>query len=146
MHPEDSSDSRKLSKQYHLKHERELRGLTQSQVAEHIGTTQINVSRWENGNTLPSPYYRQQLSEFFGKSIQELGLLHENNAEHEKAMFTVQDTSTSSISHESTSSLPIWHVPYRRNPFFTGREDTLAHLQCCTQKYQNGQFNSSAGN
>ena len=126
MHPEGSSDSRKLSKQVYLKHERELRGLTQSQVAEHIGTTQINVSRWENGNTLPSPYYRQQLSDFFGKSIQELGLLHENNEEHEKA--TVPDTSTSNISQAAISSLPIWHVPYRRNPFFTGREDTLAHL------------------
>ena len=118
MNPEDTSDSRKLSKQFRLKRERELRGLTQSQVAEHIGTTQINVSRWENGNTLPSPYYRQQLSEFFGKSIQELGLLHENNAEHEKAMFIIQDTSTSSISHESTSSLPIWHVPLSQSIFY----------------------------
>ncbi len=113
MHPEDSSDGKKLSKLSLLKRERELRGLTQSQVAEHIGTTQINVSRWEKGNTFPSPYYRQQLSDFFGKSIQELGLLHEGNEEHEL---------------DTTSSLPIWHVPYRRNPFFTGREDTLAHL------------------
>ncbi len=130
MYTEDSSDSRKLSKRntFHLKHERELRGLTQSQVAEQIGTTQINVSRWENGITVPSPYYRQQLSELFGKSIQDLGLLHESNEEHEQEMLPVSDTSTSSISHESTSFLPVWHVPFRRNPFFTGREDTLAHL------------------
>jgi tetratricopeptide (TPR) repeat protein/DNA-binding XRE family transcriptional regulator len=127
---EDSSNSRKISRRsaFHLKHERELRGWTQSEVAERIGTTQINVSRWEKGTFVPSPYYRQRLSELFRKSIQELGLIGKGSEEQETETSTVLDTSTSRISHESTSFLPVWHVPYRRNPFFTGREDILAHL------------------
>ena len=102
--------------------------MTQSQVAEYVGTTQINVSRWENGITLPGPYYRQQLSKLFGKSIQDLDLLHESSEQPEKEIPIVPDTFPTSIFHESTSFLPLWYVPYSRNPFFTGREDTLAHL------------------
>src|SRR5438552_18194425 len=28
----------------------------------------------------------------------------------------------------TTTLSPLWNVPYRRNPFFTGREEILAHL------------------
>ena len=58
MDNEDASNIRKnsrvtLSK---LKREREQRGWTQSELAERVGTTQVNVSRWEKGMTLPGPY------------------------------------------------------------------------------------------
>lgn len=105
-----------------LKQQREERGWTQSQVAEMIGTTQINISRWENGNTVPGPYYRQRLAVLFGKNLHELGLLSEvevNSAEQENVI------SASSDSHPYFS---IWNVPYRRNPFFTGREGILVIL------------------
>lgn len=133
MSTEDSSDSKKLSRRgaFHLKHERELRGWTQSYVAERVGTTQINVSRWEKGITAPSPYYRQQLSQLFGKSIQELGLLSESSEEHTGGASIVADVSLSS---GPSSSLPLWYVPYRRNPFFTGREEILAHLHTALKK------------
>src|SRR5262249_17333825 len=29
---------------------------------------------------------------------------------------------------ESNEPLPLWNVPYRRNPYFTGREDVLSQL------------------
>lgn len=133
MSIEDTSESRKLSKRsaFHLKHERELRGWTQSYVAEQVGTTQINVSRWENGITAPSPYFRQQLSELFGKSIQELGLISESSEEHTTDAIVVTDAPTS---HERSSPLPLWYVPYRRNPFFTGRDEILAHLHTALKK------------
>jgi len=57
-----------------LKHERERHGWTQDQVAVMLGTTQVNVSRWENGPTTPSLHYREKLRELFGKSDQELEL------------------------------------------------------------------------
>src|SRR5205807_738991 len=118
MGTEDTSDAKKISRPAisRLKREREQRNWTQSELAEHIGTTRINVSRWENGVTTPSPYYRQRLGELFGKSIQELGLVPESSEEHNKEVATFSDTPDS---HASTPPLPIWNVPHRRNPFFT---------------------------
>src|SRR6266567_7863336 len=83
MSTEDASEAKKFSRPVfsRLRQEREQRALTQSEVAERLGTTQINISRWENGITVPSPFYRQKLGELFGKSIQELGLIPESSEE-----------------------------------------------------------------
>ncbi len=76
MNTGDASEDKKFSEPLsRLKQERELRAWTQSEVAERIGTTQVNVSRWEKGITVPGPYYRQKLGELFSKSIDELGLI-----------------------------------------------------------------------
>ena len=107
-----------------LKQEREQRGWTQSEVAERIGSTRINVSRWENGITVPSPYYRKMLGEVFGKSILELGLIPESQGDHTVQAVMPPDTD----SRLSVPAQPIWNVPYLRNPFFTGRKAILTHL------------------
>jgi tetratricopeptide (TPR) repeat protein len=104
-----------------LRQERELRAWTQSELAERIGTTQINVSRWENGVTVPSPYYRQKLAGLFEKNVQELGFRHETGDIEEAELLESPEN------HRSPTPLP-WNVPYHRNRFFTGREGTLAHL------------------
>jgi transcriptional regulator with XRE-family HTH domain/DNA polymerase III delta prime subunit len=52
------------------------RGWSQQEVADRIGTTSVNVSRWERGATSPSPYFRQQLCVLFDASAHELGFLH----------------------------------------------------------------------
>ncbi len=124
MGTEDASEVKKFSRPVvsRLRQERERRAWTQSDVAERIGTTQINISRWENGITFPGPYYRQRLGELFGKSFQELGLIPENSEEHN------EPASTLSGIPDSIPPAPTWNVPYRRNPFFTGREEILAHL------------------
>src|SRR5436309_3910279 len=122
MGTEDASEAKKFSRSVvsRLRQERDRYAWTQSEVAERIGTTQINVSRWENGITVPSPYYRQRLGELFGKSMQELGFIPASTEERNAAITTFSGT--------SDPPLPIWNVPYRRNPFFTGREEILAHL------------------
>jgi tetratricopeptide (TPR) repeat protein len=127
MGTEDASDTKKNPRPTisRLKRERERRGWTQSELAERIGTTQVNVSRWEKSVTTPSPYYRQKLAELFGKSIQELGFIIESGEERNEEIASFSDTSDS---HTSSLELPIWYVPLRRNPFFTGREETLVHL------------------
>src|SRR5947209_5915669 len=127
MSTEDASEAKKISRSFvsRLRQEREQRDWTQSEVAERIGSTRINISRWENGITTPGPYYRQRLGELFGKSTQELGLIPESSEEHNQEVATFSDTPDS---HTSTPSPPIWNVPHRRNPFFTGREEILAHL------------------
>src|SRR5258708_8867110 len=64
-----------------LRTAREKRDWTQAEVAEMIGTTSVNVSRWENGITFPSRYYRQKLCALYGASARELGLTHESEEE-----------------------------------------------------------------
>ena len=126
MNTGDASEDKKFFRPLsRLKQERELRAWTQSEVAERIGTTQVNVSRWEKGITTPGPYYRQKLGELFSKSIDELGLIS----------LKTEEVDTSAPLSDSTPSLfpPIWNVPYRRNPFFTGREDILNHLNAVLQ-------------
>lgn len=122
MSTKDPEDAKKSSHPalLRLKREREKHGWTQSELAERVGTTQVNVSRWEKGTTLPGPYYRQKLGEIFGKNIQELDLLPEQS----------EELPIAPISHtpDSPASLPLWNVPYRRNAFFTGREEILLHL------------------
>lgn len=48
-----------------LKELRIENGLTQSQFAEAIGTSQKNISRWELGETEPSAYYIKKIAEFY---------------------------------------------------------------------------------
>jgi tetratricopeptide (TPR) repeat protein/transcriptional regulator with XRE-family HTH domain len=76
-------------------------GWSQQELADLLGTTPVNISRWENGVIFPSPYFRQRLSEAFGKSPDALGLTRDPRIEH---------------------------IPIARNPYFTGREHLLALL------------------
>lgn len=57
----------------HLAEERKSHRWSQKEVAEYLGTTQHNVSRWERGVTRPGPYFRTRLCTLFGKSAEELG-------------------------------------------------------------------------
>ena len=66
------------------------------------------VYRWEREGVLPHHVYRRALSSLFGKSPKELGLVKDE--------------------------IPFWNVPYRRNPFFTGRDDVLTQLHLMLEK------------
>lgn len=113
-----------------LKQERERRGWTQSQLAEKTGTTQTNVSRWEKGDTVPGPYYRQRLGALFGKTLVELGFVVEVEDERNTKDKQVDQT----VESPASQTQKIWHVPSRRNPFFTGREETLVYLHTMLTK------------
>ena len=90
---------------------------SQVYVATMIGTNDVTVSRWESGATFPSLYYRQQLCELFGKSVEELGLIP-----------PLAEPAREEPPPAAAPRPAIWRVPYRRNPFFTGREALLEHL------------------
>src|SRR5579859_7708950 len=57
-----------------LRYERERRGWSQADIAEKTSCDAKTVGRWESGERLPRPYYRQLLCELFGKNAEELGL------------------------------------------------------------------------
>src|SRR5215469_5805898 len=71
-------------KQHPLKAERVLRGWSQARVAEALNTTVRTISRWEQGQALPYPFYREQLCQLFGKNARQLGLLPGQEAEEEE--------------------------------------------------------------
>ncbi|GCE25581.1 hypothetical protein KDA_10650 [Dictyobacter alpinus] len=72
--------------------------LSQQEVADDIGTTYVNVSRWERGITRPNPYFRRKLSALFNKTEAELDLLP---AKSERASRTT----------EAAAAVPIVPVP-----------------------------------
>lgn len=41
-------------------------GMTQKDLADKLGVTNVTVSRWEKGEYVPSPRYIKQMSEMFG--------------------------------------------------------------------------------
>jgi peptide/nickel transport system substrate-binding protein len=58
-----------------LRRARSLKGWSQADLAEQVGTSFEIVSRWERGVTVPSPYYRERLCAVLGQSAEDLGLL-----------------------------------------------------------------------
>ncbi len=101
-----------------LQHERKLNGWSQEYIAEKVGTTAKNISRWERGDNKPVPYYREKLTQLFGKNAEELGFLDETT--HVVTIQIQQQTPTRSdlqnanndiiqyeeINHSATSEMP----------------------------------------
>jgi tetratricopeptide (TPR) repeat protein/transcriptional regulator with XRE-family HTH domain len=50
------------------------KGWSQRELADQVGTTYVNISRWERNQTRPSPYFRSKLCKLFGKTEEELDL------------------------------------------------------------------------
>ena len=63
-----------------LRRARILKGWSQAELAEKVGTSFEMVSRWERNVTVPSPRYRRQLCAVLGKSAEELGLIRDREA------------------------------------------------------------------
>jgi transcriptional regulator with XRE-family HTH domain len=61
----------------HLIEARHARQWSQQQLAAALGTTHVNVSRWERSITKPNPYFRYKLCKLFGKTEAELDLTNE---------------------------------------------------------------------
>ena len=109
----------KASSRQRLSAERMRRRWTQLEVADQLGTTPGNVSRWERGITSPGPYFCRKLCELFGKCAQELGLSWDES-----------DDTADHNTHPSASvadSFLRTMLP-RSTPCFPGDEDLLAHV------------------
>jgi tetratricopeptide (TPR) repeat protein/transcriptional regulator with XRE-family HTH domain len=69
-----------------LKYEREMHGWSQLEVAGMVGSTTVNVSRWERGITSPAPFLRRKLCELFDKDAVALGLLRVQESDTETTL------------------------------------------------------------
>ena len=98
-------NDKKLSGNSLLREARLGRGWSQQALADLVGTIPNIISRWENGTTFPSPYFRQRLCVVFGKTPAELGLVP-----------------------PALQASGVWNVPVVRSPYFVGREALLALL------------------
>ena len=98
---------------------------SQEELAEKVGTTALNIGRWERGVNQPGHFFRRKLCEVFAMAAQDLGLSVSNESAE-----TPQAPSTIAVPASTVPSpVHVWNVPYRRNLFFTGREDILTQLR-----------------
>ena len=66
-----------------LKYERERRGWSREDIATKLGCDPKTVRRWEIGESLPRSDMRQQLTELFGKNVEEFGLLEADRVDEQ---------------------------------------------------------------
>jgi tetratricopeptide (TPR) repeat protein/transcriptional regulator with XRE-family HTH domain len=118
-----------------LRQERIGHNWRQQDLADQLGTAALTVRRWERGSQHPSAYFRVKLCALFGKSAEELGLVEETlllpTTPEREALGEI-------LMRSSPAEKPaLWTVPYRRNPYFTGRDDLLRlldqHLEATSQ-------------
>ncbi|HEU5440352.1 MAG TPA: tetratricopeptide repeat protein [Ktedonobacterales bacterium] len=135
-----------------LRQERVLRCWSQETVAEKIGTTALNVSRWERGITSPGMYFRQRLCELFEKSAAELGLVagevaNEEQIRTESVVKRADEEIGAQVEADADAEvemvLPAWRdwaavfpVPSRAR--LVGRDDlrSLLAASCCEEGHQ----------
>ncbi|SRR6266487_403500 len=67
-----------------LRQERLQRDLSQGELATKIGASSGMISRWERNASLPNATFRRLLSDFFGKSLVELGFAENNSSQDQK--------------------------------------------------------------
>lgn len=67
-----------------LRQERERRGWSRNYIAEQIEVDVVTVGRWERGERLPHPIYRQKLCDLFAMNALDLGLFSEPSQESDE--------------------------------------------------------------
>ena len=87
----------------------------------------LTTQKWSEGNALGFQIVREEF-EKYGLPLPEI-----KNLPGGLVKVIIQRPDLSSISGKETNALissvpPVWNVPYRRNPFFTGRELVLEEL------------------
>ena len=91
-----------------LRYERKSRGWTQSMLAEKIGINTYTISRWENGNAFPHPFYREKLTTLLGINFEErefpLDILEFDQNTPEQSPLPSE---AEQVHHEHNASLPL---------------------------------------
>jgi len=117
------SNRKKRVPNFRLRKAREQRGLAHKDVADLIGLPDSHtVGRWERGESFPQPHYRQKLTQLFGKTAEELGLVKARFDE-----YIQQPQAPAEDSESRQASEYMWKIP---RPFtsFIGREQDIASV------------------
>lgn len=122
------NDEGKSSPNLLLRNARDERNWSQQELADKIGTNNVNISRWESGAHSPSPYFRQKLCKVFGKSSVELGLVQQSSDAQEQTNGKNSGRIAKPDQVPPSPASGIWNMPIRHSPLFTGREDLLKQL------------------
>lgn len=104
-----------------LSAERYRRGWSQQDVADFIGTTPLNVRRWERGVTTPRPYFCHKLTLVFGVSAQALGIVSDDG--EMESSDTRPASQAQQAVYDPTLPLPMTMVP------LIGREEELHYVR-----------------
>ena len=115
-----------------LKQFRVRERLNQQDLAKQIGVHRNTIVAWEQGSYLPKT--RPRVLE-----LAQILHLNEQDTEYLLRASFLSVPQESQVPDSVTHSQPaqLWNVPYRRNPYFTGREDILNHLHDTLRTAQN---------
>jgi len=91
-----------------LRYERQSRGWTQSSLAEKVGTNTYTISRWENGNAFPHPFYREKLTTLLGISFEVEEFLQDDpEFDHNTYEHSPLPSQVEQMHHERNASLSL---------------------------------------
>src|SRR5712692_5347657 len=87
---------------------------TQKRLADELKVSRITVNRWEKGEQHPTAYYLKKLVDLLGLDEKEEDAPYRSAAKMPQA---------------PQESPAIDNLPFKQNPFFTGRETELEKLR-----------------
>ncbi|GAC1622051.1 MAG: hypothetical protein NVS4B11_15640 [Ktedonobacteraceae bacterium] len=106
---------------------------SQREVADLIGTTYVNISRWERGLTKPSSYFRSRLCKLFGKTEEELDLRppRQETAPVPTTLLAATASAAPTVITSDILTLPIYDlsIPQPSTTHLIGRDMLLARLK-----------------
>jgi transcriptional regulator with XRE-family HTH domain len=115
-----------------LRAERIQHGWSQAKLAEELGVDTRTVRRWERGQAIPFPYYRQKLSLLLGKTAEELGLpsdIDEDNAMEEASPLVTQSIPSDTLTPTSFLADPAILPTLGNTTSLLGRDSLLLHVK-----------------
>jgi len=113
-----------------LRYERKSRGWTQIMLAEKIGINTYTVSRWENGNAFPHPFYREKLTALLGISFKEKEFLQDDpEFDHSTYKHSPVLSEVEQVYYEHSGSSPLSTPVVQPQPVTSLAQDPQAYKQ-----------------
>ena len=128
-----------------LADERIRRRWSQQEVADRIGTTFVNVSRWERGITRPNPYFRRKLCALFQKSAAALGLEESAGQEEQQGGSSAFPKRAPFATPASASAVLDPAIPLESVVSLVGRKHELSQIKKRLYRWGNGALTALNG-